>query len=75
MLTNNETQYCSHCDMSTNHVVVLVRDEPKANKIKDFFSGFIKSSAVGAFEATMDDFSRHSICEKCGKKTINDNLT
>ncbi|MGR5062451.1 hypothetical protein [Photobacterium sp. DNB22_13_2] len=75
MLTNEEIHYCSICSMETKHVVILVRDEPEQNKIKDFLKGFIKSSAVGAFEATMDDFSRHSICEKCGKKTINDNLT
>jgi hypothetical protein len=43
--------------------------------VSDFLTGLIKSAAVGAFEASMDDFSRHSICEQCGKKTVNDNLT
>tara|TARA_Y100001960_G_scaffold114279_1_gene122348 strand:+ start:786 stop:1013 length:228 start_codon:yes stop_codon:yes gene_type:complete len=75
MITNKEVSYCKQCDEQTTHIVVLVRDDPKPNKVKDFLNGFIKSAAVGAFEASMDDFSRHSICEQCGKKTINDNLT
>lgn len=75
MLSTKEMNYCSQCDMKTTHIVVLVRDEPKASKLKDFVGGFIKSASVGAFEASMDDFSRHSICEQCGKKTVNDNLT
>jgi ribosomal protein L44E len=75
MLTNEETHYCSQCSEETKHIVVLVREAPAENKLKDFFKGFIKSAAVGAFESAMDDFSRHSICEVCGKKTINDNLT
>ncbi|NOH78632.1 hypothetical protein F0231_02645 [Vibrio sp. RE86] len=75
MLTTKETQHCTQCDAKTTHIVVLVRDEPKQNSFSDFLGGLIKSSAVGAFEASMDDFQRHSICEQCGKKTINDNLT
>jgi ATP-dependent exoDNAse (exonuclease V) beta subunit len=75
MLTNEEVHYCSQCSIETKHIVVLVRDEAANSKIKDFLKGFVKSISVGAFEASMDDFSRHSICEKCGKKTVNDNLT
>jgi hypothetical protein len=55
---------------------VLVRDEPKPkHKLLDFFIGFVRSSAVGGFHASMDDFSRHAVCEKCGNKVINDNMT
>ncbi|TFH89724.1 hypothetical protein [Vibrio ouci] len=75
MLTTKEVHHCFQCDSETSHIVVLVRDEPKQNGLQDFFGGFIKGAAVGAFEANMDEFSRHSICEQCGKKTINDNLT
>ncbi|WP_159651185.1 hypothetical protein [Vibrio atypicus] len=75
MITTKETHYCSQCTAETTHIVVLVRDEPQQNKVRDFLTGLIKSEAVGAFEASMDDFSRHSICEQCGKKTVNDNLT
>lgn len=75
MLTTKEVHQCTQCGTETTHIVVLVRDEPKQNSLQDFLGGFIKSAAVGAFEASMDDFSRHSICEQCGKKTINDNLT
>ncbi|MGD8172748.1 hypothetical protein ACQEXU_13870 [Vibrio sp. TRT 21S02] len=75
MLSVKEEHYCSQCSTKTTHIVVLVREEPKQNKVQDFLNGFIKSAAVGAFESAMDDFSRHSICEQCGKKTVNDNLT
>ncbi len=81
MITTKETHHCDDCFKKTTHVVVLVRDEELTqkergeNKLSEFLKGFIKSSSVGAFEASMDEFSRHSICEECGKKTINDNLT
>ncbi|MGF1720826.1 hypothetical protein L4D20_12375 [Vibrio kyushuensis] len=75
MISQKENSYCKQCEDMTSHVVVLVRDEPKENKLTDFLTGLFKSAAVGAFEASMDDFSRHSICEQCGTKTVNDNLT
>jgi hypothetical protein len=56
-------------------VVVLVRKqspyESSPNRTqKEFFSGFVKSIFLGAFIASMDEFSRHVICEKCGNKTV-----
>ncbi|EKM19575.1 hypothetical protein VCHENC01_4808 [Vibrio harveyi] len=39
---------------------------------KEFITGFLKSAVFGAFLASMDDFSRHLICENCGNKTIQD---
>ncbi|NOH95797.1 hypothetical protein [Vibrio sp. 99-70-13A1] len=75
MLKSEEIHYCSQCSIKTKHIVILVRDEPEKSKTTGFLKGFVKSLFVGAFEASMDDFSRHSICEQCGKKTVNDNLT
>ncbi|QIA65305.1 hypothetical protein GT360_17320 [Vibrio astriarenae] len=75
MISQKEIQYCSACDTQTTHTVVLVREEPKESKLKDFVYGMIKSSFIGGFYSAMDDFSRHSVCEQCGKKTLNDNLT
>ncbi|MGR5261188.1 hypothetical protein ACPV5Q_14640 [Vibrio astriarenae] len=76
LITNEEIQYCTNCNDQTKHIIVLVRDEPKPkHKLLDFFIGFVRSSAVGGFHASMDDFSRHAVCEKCGNKVINDNMT
>ncbi len=75
MLTTKEFHHCTQCGGDTTHIVVLVRETTNEHRFKDFLKGFIKSVSVGSFEAAMDDFDRHSICEQCGKKTINDNLT
>ncbi len=63
---------CSTCGIDTNHIVVLVRKTSafkgeKNSKFKEFLQGAIKSWFLGAFIASMDEFSRHRIGEKCGK--------
>ncbi|ASI92361.1 MULTISPECIES: hypothetical protein [Vibrio] len=76
-MEKRENRYCSVCGKNTDHVVVLVRKESpfkedKKRKRKEFLTGFLKGWAFGAFLASMDDFSRHCICEQCGTKTIED---
>lgn len=61
--------------METHHVVILVRKQSafkgaKNQKLKEFIAGAIKGWALGAFVASMDEFERHLVCEKCGKKTV-----
>jgi ribosomal protein L44E len=75
MPMSQEVCYCPSCQALTQHVVVLVRKpspyESSPNRTqKEFFSGFVKSIFLGAFIASMDEFSRHVICEKCGNKTV-----
>lgn len=48
------------------------RDLSDNRKLKEFISGFIKGWALGPFIASMDEFSRHLVCENCGEKTIED---
>ncbi|CAM3662996.1 hypothetical protein VA7868_00382 [Vibrio aerogenes CECT 7868] len=74
-VTTTENKFCKKCGEETTHIVVLVRNqspyEGDANRNrKEFLSGFLKGSVAGAFCASMDEFSRHVICEKCGEKTI-----
>ncbi|MFC7418494.1 hypothetical protein ACFQNF_01195 [Iodobacter arcticus] len=73
----SEIRHCSVCGVDTNHVVVLVRKTnpfkgEQHSKFKEFLHGAIKSWFLGAFIASMDEFSRHRICEKCGNKVIED---
>ncbi|WGV98331.1 hypothetical protein QF117_05620 [Vibrio sp. YMD68] len=72
-----ETHHCANCSADTDHVVVLVRKQSafkgqKNRKIKEFFAGFIKGSALGAFVASMDEFERHLVCKICGEKRVED---
>lgn len=76
-LHTSETGHCPVCGIDTNHIVVLVRKtnpfkDEKNSKFKEFIQGAIKSWFLGAFIASMDEFSRHRICEKCGHKVIED---
>lgn len=77
MSHQTETHYCSACDADTSHVLVLVRKESpfkeaKNRKTKEFLAGVLKGWALGPFIASMDEFERHLICEKCGNKIIED---
>ncbi|EJE4557623.1 hypothetical protein BWI06_RS10145 [Vibrio parahaemolyticus] len=70
-----EIYYCSSCGTETPHVLVLVRKQSafknqKNQKFKEFIAGAIKGMALGSFFAAMDDFERHLICERCGKKIV-----
>ncbi|EPP22186.1 hypothetical protein L911_2310 [Vibrio fluvialis I21563] len=47
------------------------QDHPH-RKWKEFIAGAVKGWALGSFVASMDEFSRHLICENCGHKTIED---
>ncbi|MEZ8715521.1 hypothetical protein AB6D81_05935 [Vibrio splendidus] len=70
-----EQCYCTACREDTQHVVVLVRktsafaDKPN-QKRSEFWAGMIKGWFLGPFIASMDEFSRHLVCEKCGHKEI-----
>ncbi|HAS6346877.1 hypothetical protein LZU85_02845 [Vibrio sp. IRLE0018] len=72
-----ENHYCEHCQTETPHVVVLVRktsafkSDPQRSR-KEFIAGFLKSAVFGAFLASMDEFARHLVCERCGHKVIED---
>ncbi|PJC86022.1 hypothetical protein CSW98_10510 [Vibrio sp. HA2012] len=73
----SEICYCSRCGAETNHIVVLVRKpSPFKNsshrKLKEFIHGVLKGWFFGAFIASMDDLSRHLICEQCGDKIIDE---
>ncbi|SHO57313.1 hypothetical protein [Vibrio quintilis] len=73
--TTTEVHFCNQCGEETTHIVVLVRNKSpfegdKNQSRKEFLSGFLKGSVAGAFCASMDEFTRHVICEKCGEKTI-----
>ncbi|EKY4203055.1 hypothetical protein RCQ54_002090 [Vibrio alginolyticus] len=75
MSHKTEVRYCSDCGTDTHHVVVLVRKPSafkgaKNQKFKEFIAGAIKGWTLGAFVASMDEFERHLVCVKCGKKTV-----
>ncbi len=75
MAHSTEIQHCHKCQSDTEHVVVLVRKQSpfknqENSQFKDFLTGFIKSSMLGAFVASMDEFERHLICSHCGEKRI-----
>lgn len=75
MTSKIEIYLCSSCKVETRHHLVLVRKEnpfkgQTNGEWKTFITGAIKSWAVGAFLASMDEFERHLICECCGNKTI-----
>ncbi len=75
MSDKTEMCFCKTCGVETLHFEVLVRkpsdfENSKNRKRKEFFAGFFKSFFVGAFLASMDEFSRHLICERCGTKII-----
>lgn len=70
-----EMCFCKTCGVVTLHIVVLVRkpsgfENSKSRKRKEFIAGVIKGWFLGPFIASMDELSRHLICEKCGRKTI-----
>ncbi|WP_375057973.1 hypothetical protein [Zobellella sp. DQSA1] len=70
-----EICHCASCGTETRHVVVLVRKtsafkNEQNGKFKEFISGVVKGWFLGAFVASMDEFSRHRICETCGEKVI-----
>lgn len=77
MLSSTEQRYCPSCQHETNHVVVLV-DKSYGNEVKAeqkrtaFIKDFITRSAAGPFLANMDRFERHTICENCGNKVIDE---
>ena len=72
-----EQCYCTECREETQHVVILVRkksafaDKPN-QKRHEFWAGVVKGWFLGPFIASMDEFSRHLVCEKCGHKEIQD---
>ncbi len=75
MSDQTEMCFCKSCRVETLHIVVLVRktsafENANNRKRKEFIAGFIKAWFVGPFLASMDDFSRHIICEKCGTTII-----
>nr|WP_249199298.1 hypothetical protein [Photobacterium sp. GJ3] len=75
MLHQIEMYPCSTCQTKSRHIIVLIRNpsafaESNHRKYKEFIAGFIKGLAVGPFLAAMDEFSRHIICENCGRKTV-----
>ncbi len=74
-MSKTEMYFCSGCGKETPHVLVLVRKQSpfkneKNPKRKDFIAGTIKGWALGPFISAMDEFERHLICEKCGKKIV-----
>ena len=75
MSGQTEMCFCKSCRVETLHVVVLVRkpscfENSKDRERKEFIAGFIKAWFVGPLLASMDEFSRHVICEKCGTTII-----
>jgi len=77
MSNNTELCFCKSCAARTCHILVLVRKpspfkDAKNRNRKEFIAGLIKGWFLGAFVASMDELSRHLICEKCGTKTIDD---
>jgi hypothetical protein len=77
MSDQTETYFCKSCGVETSHILVLVRkpsdfENSKYRKRKEFIAGVIKGWFLGPFVASMDEFSRHLICEKCGTKIIED---
>ncbi|MFM5695581.1 hypothetical protein ACET6Y_17885, partial [Aeromonas veronii] len=77
LLSSTEQRYCPSCQRETNHVVVLVDksfgkqptpEQKRTAFIKDFITGW----AAGPFLANMDRFERHTICENCGNKVIDE---
>lgn len=75
-MTNQKERYlCKSCGVETMHILVLVRkpsafENVKNRKRKEFIAGLIKGWFLGPFIASMDELSRHLICEKCGTKII-----
>lgn len=74
MTTQTEVCFCESCGIDTVHILVLVRKPSgfKNSKKKEFIAGVIKGWFLGPFIASMDEFSRHLICEKCGTTIIED---
>ncbi|WP_231554851.1 hypothetical protein [Aeromonas allosaccharophila] len=77
LLSSTEKRFCPHCQSETNHVVVLVdksfgKQPTPEQKRKAFIKDFITGWAAGPFLANMDRFERHTICEKCGNKVIDE---
>lgn len=77
LLASTEKRFCPHCQRETNHVVVLVdksfgKQPTPEQKRKAFIKDFITGWAAGPFLANMDRFERHTICEKCGNKVIDE---
>ncbi|MGI0117890.1 hypothetical protein [Zooshikella sp. RANM57] len=77
MSKKTEVHFCPSCGVERHHIVVLVRkpsgfENSSNRKFKEFVSGLIKGWFVGPFSVSMDDLSRHLICEKCGTKIIED---
>jgi ribosomal protein L37E len=75
MSDQTEMCFCRSCRVETLHVVVLVRkpsgfENAKNRERKEFIAGFIKGWLAGPFLASMDEFSRHVICERCGTTII-----
>ena len=75
MSGKKELCFCESCAKETLHILVLVRKESpfkdaKDNKKKSFIAGLIKGFFLGPFVSSMDEFSRHLICEQCGDKII-----
>ncbi|MGL5324770.1 MAG: hypothetical protein ACRC91_08640 [Aeromonas sp.] len=75
MLTSTAVCFCQRCQRETNHIVVLVdksfgKQPTPEQKRKAFIKDFITGWAAGPFLANMDRFERHTICENCGKKVI-----
>ncbi|MFV8452305.1 hypothetical protein ACNO65_19925 [Vibrio campbellii] len=75
MLHQIDKYQCSACNLKSKHITVLIRNPSpfagvKHQKRKEFIAGLIKGWAVGPFLASIDEFSRHTICENCGIKTI-----
>ncbi len=72
-----ENHYCEKCARETSHFLVIVRkksefegDEHQGRK--EYIYGFLKGLFFGGFLASMDDLSRHLICEVCGNKIVED---
>ncbi|MFB2862903.1 hypothetical protein [Aeromonas sp. MdU4] len=77
MLTATEMRFCATCQRDTNHIVVLVdksygKQVKPEQRRKEFFKDFVTGWAAGPFLANMDRFARHSICENCGTKVIDE---
>jgi hypothetical protein len=77
MSEQKEMCFCKSCRIETPHILVLVKkptgfENAKNRNKKEFVAGIIKGWFLGPFIASMDEFSRHLICEKCGTKIIED---
>lgn len=77
MSDQTEMCFCKSCHVETRHILVLVRKpspfkNEKNRKRKEFIAGVIKGWFLGPFIASMDELTRHLICEKCGTTIIED---